>query len=133
MKIHAFRLKPADDLRLSIEKFVNDKAIKAGIILTCVGSLTKVALRFANQQQATVLDGHFEIISLEATLSVNGCHFHMAVADSEGLMRGGHLMPGSAVFTTAELVIGEMEGLVFDRETDKESGFRELVIKHHLS
>jgi predicted DNA-binding protein with PD1-like motif len=129
MKVHAFRLIPGDDLRLSIEKYVSDNNIRAGFILTCVGSLSAVSLRFANQEKTTLLEGRFEIVSLEATLSVNGSHLHMAIANGEGSMNGGHLMPGSLIFTTAEVVIGEIEGIDFRRELDKQTGFRELIIK----
>lgn len=31
-------------------------------MLTCVGSLTRAVLRFANQEEAVTLEGHFEIV-----------------------------------------------------------------------
>ena len=43
MKTYAFRLKPEDDLRKEIDKFVVKKNIAAGVILTCVGNLKEVA------------------------------------------------------------------------------------------
>jgi predicted DNA-binding protein with PD1-like motif len=53
MKTHAFRLKPNQDLRASIEDYVRKHKIKAGVILTCVGSLKYATLRMAN---ASTLD-----------------------------------------------------------------------------
>jgi predicted DNA-binding protein with PD1-like motif len=130
MKTYAFRLKPGDDLRLSIEKHVVDRRIKAGVVLTCVGSLKRVAFRFADQKDTSFLEGKFEIVSFQATLSLNGCHFHLSVADGNGNVRGGHLMQGSQIYTTAEVVIGELDGMDFSREIDGETGFRELHIKY---
>lgn len=49
LKMHTFRLKPGQDLKKEIEAFVQSNHIKAGWIITCVGSLTQVNLRFANQ------------------------------------------------------------------------------------
>ncbi len=44
MKAHVFRLKPGEDLRDSIQNYVQKNNIKAGVILTCVGTVSK--LRF---------------------------------------------------------------------------------------
>jgi predicted DNA-binding protein with PD1-like motif len=53
----------------------------------------------------------------------------VALADSDGKTIGGHLMDGSAVFTTVELVIGEAVGLLFRREVDERTTFKELDIR----
>lgn len=45
---HVLRLLPGNDLRLSLENFVNENKIEAGWIVTCVGSLTSYSIRFAN-------------------------------------------------------------------------------------
>ena len=68
----AFRLKPGEDLRAGIEKIVREKDIRAGWVATCSGSLTDYAIRFANQPDASAGSGHFEIVSLTGTVSVNG-------------------------------------------------------------
>ena len=53
---------------------------------------------------------------------------NQAVADAQGLMRGGHVMPGCIVRTTCELIIGELDDLRFTRELCSLSGYDELVI-----
>ena len=45
MNALVLRLKPGQDLREEIESFVDRERIQAGAIVTCVGSLTRVALR----------------------------------------------------------------------------------------
>ena len=105
-KVYVFRLKPGEDLRKSIEAIVKEKNIEAGWINTCVGSLNDYTIRFANQQEGNSGSGHFEIVSLTGTVSVNGSHLHISISDSTGKTIGGHLLEGCKIYTTAEIVIG---------------------------
>lgn len=128
-KTFAFRLKPGEDLRLGIEKLVKEKNISAGWIATCVGSLTRYNIRFANQPNPSSDTGHFEIVSLVGTLSVNGSHIHISVSDSTGRMIGGHLAEGNLVYTTAEIVIQTTDKLLFKREKDGSTEWPELKVE----
>lgn len=101
----------------------------AASVLSVVGSLNHANLRFANQPQATRVDGPLEILSLSGTLSKHGVHLHLSVADSQGRMTGGHLKPGCEIYTTAEIVLGVYPDLVFDRELDDTYGYKELVVR----
>lgn len=129
VKIHAFRLKPGQDLRKEIEALVAKEKIAAGYIITCVGSLTQTNIRYANQPNGTQITGHFEIVSLTGTVSTSGCHLHMSVSDSTGKTTGGHLLPNNLIYTTAEIVIGESPNLIFTREKDGSTPWEELQIK----
>ncbi len=79
MKIFATRLKPNQDLKESLKSFVQQNNIQSGFILTAVGSLKQVTLRFANRDNAQVFNERFEIVSLVATLSIHGIHFSVIV------------------------------------------------------
>lgn len=70
MRVHTFRLKPSQDLRDEIEAFVTAQNIEAGCVLSSVGSLTHATLRLANQSIHNEYDGHFEIVSLNGTVSI---------------------------------------------------------------
>ena len=129
LKTYALRLRPGDDLRQQLIAFVQAQHIQAGTMLTCVGSLTVATLRLANQEGPTVYRGHFEIVSLVGTLSTAGSHLHLAVSDSTGRTFGGHLLDGCRVYTTAEIVLGELPALAFGRETDPTFGYQELVVR----
>ena len=129
---HAFRLKPGQDLKQSIDSFVKAKNIQAGWIATCVGSLTEYNIRFANQEKGYSDKGHFEIVSLVGTLSVNGSHVHLSISDSTGKTIGGHLLEGCKVYTTAEIVISEAADLIFTREKDGSTPWEELQIKKNI-
>jgi len=98
-------------------------------MITCVGSLTHYNIRFANQQTGTSDKGYFEILSLCGTLSVSGAHLHISIADMEGKTIGGHLLDGCTIYTTAEIVIGESKDLIFTRENDDITQWKELQVK----
>lgn len=127
-EMYAFRLTPGQDLKTEIEKKVVENGWKAVAVVTCVGSLNKAHLRFANQDHGTEIPGKLEIVSLTGTVSPNGTHLHMSVSDSSGKTRGGHLLKGNPVYTTAEIVLVILKDYEFDRETDSTYGFKELKV-----
>lgn len=129
IKTYALRLKPGSDLRRSIQSFVDKKKLAAAWVVTCAGSLTDYKIRFANQQKADSGSGHFEIVSLTGTLSVNGSHMHISISDSTGKTMGGHLQEGSIVYTTAEIIIQSSDKLVFKREKDGTTPWEELQVE----
>ncbi|MEM6452261.1 MAG: PPC domain-containing DNA-binding protein [Cyanobacteria bacterium P01_D01_bin.105] len=128
MEVIAIRLKPGEDLKQSLLKYCVDQKIDAAYILSCVGSLRQAAIRLANKSEGTVVEQTLEIIALEGTLSQHGVHLHIAVSDSEGQVIGGHLMDGSSIYTTAEIVVGIVPNTIFKREIDPLTGYRELTI-----
>ncbi|MGD1950519.1 MAG: PPC domain-containing DNA-binding protein [Leptolyngbyaceae cyanobacterium] len=128
MDVIAIRLKPGEDLKQSLLRYCIDQKIDAAYMLSCVGSLRQAAIRFANQPEGTVLEQPLEIVSLEGTLSQHGVHLHIAVSDSEGQVIGGHLMDGSNIYTTAEIVLGIVPNALFKRKIDPLTGYRELTI-----
>ena len=120
---------PGDDLRAHLEAATAARGIRAACVLSAVGSLGKAFIRLADEPKASEFDGPLEIVSLSGTLSPDGPHLHIAVADSNGIVIGGHLGTGSIVRTTAELVIGVLDGVSFAREQDVRTGYRELVVR----
>jgi predicted DNA-binding protein with PD1-like motif len=93
----------------------------------------RARLRLAARAESTTLEGRFEIVSLVGTLSPDGPHLHVAIADDQGHVVGGHLLDGSVVYTTAEIVLAEAEGFGFSRTVDEKTGFRELTITSRFS
>ena len=129
MRVFAFRLGPGRDLRQGLLAFAKERDLRAPAVLTCVGSLTDVVLRYANRPDPTIRRGHFEIVSLVGLADPPRGHLHLCVADGDGITTGGHLLDGCLVYTTAELVLGESSELEFHRTPDAASGFNELVIR----
>ena len=129
MKVVPLRLQPGDDLRQALETWMGEQQEQAGCVISAIGSLSVAELRFAGAAAATTIRGDLEILSLSGTLSADGAHLHIAVADSKGAVIGGHLCPGSLVRTTAELVIALLPEWQFRRERDPATGYAELAIK----
>ena len=67
------------------------------------------------------------------TVSVNGSHIHISVSDSTGKTIGGHLLDDNIVYTTAEIIIQSIDGLVFTREKDEITLWKELRIERRLN
>jgi uncharacterized protein len=128
-RLWVIRLHPGDDLVDSIMEFARDHSIDAGGIVTCVGSLSRARLRYANQSDYDNLDlkgAHFEIVSLVGTFSTADYHLHLSLANERGEVFGGHASTGNKVHTTAEVLI--VEGLTweFRRERDPNTTYKEL-------
>ena len=128
MNTFALRLHPGEDPKLALDAFALQNHLQAACVLTCVGSLRKAVLRYANQEQAVILDGKFEIVALTGVFSMHGSHYHIAIADGEGRTYGAHLMEGSEVYTTAEIVLASLEDVRFYRTFDAQTGYPELEI-----
>jgi len=133
MKVHAFRLKPGQDLKLEIEAFAKAQNIQAGFIITGVAGLKVAKLRMAGAKTTNhpmkTFEGPLEVDGMVGTVSVNGCHIHVTVSDKNGNAYGGHLKEGCIVYPTAEIVIGEDEAKIFKRLPDTKTGFDELVVE----
>lgn len=122
------RLKPGQDVKTELEALAKAHHLRAASIVSVVGSLTDVALRFANQSSTTTLTGHFEVVAMSGYLAEGELHLHMAVSDGDGKTVGGHLMAGCRVYTTLVVVVQEHTRYRYRREHDAESGRDELVI-----
>ena len=129
MKIHALRLNPGDDLKKNILSWAASQRIKAGCILTCIGSLKSSNLRFANRKEGNFKADFQEIISLSGTFSQASGHFHISLSDEKGQVIAGHLLEENIIYTTAEIVILELTDYEFNRELDGKTGFKELLIR----
>ena len=128
---YAIRLKPGDDLKKSLQAFVEANQINAGWIAACVGSLTDYHIRFANMPAGSKATGHYEIVSLSGTLSTNGSHLHISISDGAGKTVGGHLLDECIVYTTAEIIIQSTSAFSFTREKDGTTAWAELQIEEN--
>ena len=125
---HCFRLTKGMDLKKEIESFAIKNKI-SGVILCCVGCLSKLTIRVADGKSVLEKEGQFEIVSITGTLSQDGVHIHISVSDEEGATIGGHLKDGCIVNTTAEICLLSLDNVKFTREYDATTGYDELVIR----
>jgi predicted DNA-binding protein with PD1-like motif len=127
MTFRPLRLSPGDDLRRTLEEIASESP---GIFVVCgIGSLNQARLRMAASDIETSLEAPVEILSLTGSVTKDGAHLHMAIADSAGRVSGGHVCYGNFVRTTAELLIAELDDCEVGREFDTRTGYKELVIR----
>lgn len=135
LQAHVLRMKPGDDLRGALEAAFRELqagSVEAVCVVSAVGSLSCSVLRYADQPEGTKWAVPLELLTLSGTLSKDGVHLHASVADGQGEVRGGHVMRGCTVRTTAEVVLALLPGWQFGREPDAATGFMELVAMRRL-
>jgi uncharacterized protein len=123
------RLVPGDDLRLALDRAFAAHGMAAGFVIQGIGSLSVARLRYAGRDDPAELRGDLEILTLAGSLSAQGPHLHMSIADADGRVFGGHVGAGCIVRTTVELLIAQPEGERYTREHDDATGFTELFIR----
>jgi predicted DNA-binding protein with PD1-like motif len=129
MQIHPLRLVPGDDLRAAVQDVLRQRALRAAFVIQGIGSLSVASLRFAGADVPAELRGDLEILTLAGSVSPDGAHLHMSIADANGQVLGGHVAHGCTVRTTAELLLALLPEHAFSREPDAATGFMELVVR----
>lgn len=122
------RIFEGEDLVEAVERRVQESGIRAGIFVL-IGSLKKVVLGYYREGRYSwiELDGPLEIASCMGNVAVGekgetAVHPHIVVSNRKGEAFGGHLMKGSQVGATAELVIVEAVGVNLRRAFDEKTG-----------
>lgn len=134
MKTLPIRLTPGQDLRAALEAAVREQRCQAAFVISGIGSLSDARIRFAGVDQAQLLAGDSEILSLSGTVGVDAdgrshSHLHVSVSTATGAVFGGHVVAGCRVRTTAEVLLGLLPDWAFSREADPATGFPELVVR----
>lgn len=129
MQVHVLRLVPGEDLRPALLQKLRELEVDAACVLSAVGSFSRAVLRYAEAEEGTAIEGPLELVTLAGTLSPDGAHLHAGVSDAQGRVRGGHVMPGCIVRTTAEIVLALLPDWEFRRVLDPATGDPELVAR----
>ncbi len=126
-KICFSRVLEDEDLAEAVKKRVEDSGIKAGVFIL-IGSLKNAVLGYykEGEYKSIELEGPLEIASCMGNVAVNEkgemvIHPHIVVSNAKGEAFGGHLMKGSHVGATAELVIIEGVGVNLQRTFDEKT------------
>lgn len=127
VRVHCLRLHRGDDLLECIRLLCQHKQIQAGVVLSAVGCLLSGRVRDASGVNIRSFEGHYEIVSLNGTVSQQRCHLHIALSAEDLHTTGGHLCTGCIINTTCELVIAELPGVSYGVEQDAETGYDELI------
>ena len=131
MRCRCVRLHRGEDLLLSIRQLAQQAGIRAGVVLSGVGCISRGRVRDASGVSLQDIPEHCEIVSLNGTVSAARCHLHIALSREDLSTIGGHLTEGCIINTTCELVIAELPGLSFGVEQDAETGYDELIFERN--
>lgn len=128
------RMIEGDDLLETIRKSAEENGIKAAAF-TLIGALNNVVLGcYKNGEYAiSRLEGPMEIASCTGNIAVdeNGevvVHSHLVVSNEKAEAFGGHLMKGSYVGPTAELMLLEATGADLRRTFDGKTKLKLLKL-----
>jgi uncharacterized protein len=125
----AKRLTRGADLKVELAAIAAEFDVRAGVIVSLVGSLSQAKLRMAGGDAVKTFAGELEIVSATGTLGADGMHVHVSISDRQGTTFGGHLMDECIVLTTCEVVIIDIGSQYrFSRKDDATTGFKELVV-----
>lgn len=125
-RVVVLRFKYQADLLAGLERMVQEQHIKNGVILSAVGSVRSYHLHSVSNRTFPSKDmfvenptGSADIVSMNGYVMNGRLHPHITLADSQHAF-GGHLEPGTTVFTFAIVTIGVLgDGVNFDRLDDK--------------
>ncbi len=126
-KICFSRIFENEDLAEAIKKRVEESDVKTGIFIS-IGSLEKAILGYYKEgkYESIELDGPLEVASCTGNIAVDEkgkiiIHAHIVVSNDKGQAFGGHVMKGSIVGATAELVMIEGAGVNLERAFDEKT------------
>ena len=138
-RIVVARLKLGCDLLRSLQQIVEEKGIKAAVILSGVGLLGAAGIRNCKTlpEEFPITDKNRSYMSFEKPLEIIGLSGNVSVAEGKPLVHahitlsyvekdeikviGGHLIEGCTVFGFAEVFILELSGIEMVKSYDEET------------
>jgi predicted DNA-binding protein with PD1-like motif len=131
-KIHAFRIKPGQELLDSISNYCKKNRISSGVIIGIIGSVESAKLNFLKslpgKYDSVDYNGPLEIVCAQGSIAVKDdiliTHIHIQLSGHD-ICSGGHLA-SATVFSTAEVTLGELD-YQLRRQVDSYTGLNELV------
>ena len=133
-RVIAVRLKPGTDVLLGLQEACERNGINNGVILSAIGSLQDP--HFCNPVELPTKAGYGygETLHLTGPIELTNAsgiichddegntnlHVHMTLTDRHGNAHGGHLVEGTKVLLTVDVILAEIEGLVMGRKFDEE-------------
>ena len=143
-RVVVMRLAPGDDILPTIIEIAKECGINQAIIVGGAASLSRAHVRnvrrypesFPITDEVRVfseLDGPLELLSLSGNITrlendepYIHCHAAISVGRPDSLAVGGHVLPGTVVYSTAELSLVEVTGCDMLRLDDPETHVPEV-------
>jgi len=136
-RVIALRLKPGTDVLQGLTEACIRSNLNNGVILSAIGSLDGV--KFCNPVElpdSKAGYGYGEILHLTGPIELTSAagiichddegntnlHVHVSLSDRHGNAHGGHLVEGTKVLLTVDVILAEVEGVVMGRKFSEELG-----------
>ena len=134
-RVIAVRLKPGTDVLLGLTEACRYYNISNGVILSAIGSLDGAKYCDIIDLPTKAGAGYGEVLHLSGPIELTGAsgiicheaetgeinlHIHMNLCDRYGNGHGGHLVEGTLVKMTVDVVMAEIEGIRMERQWDDE-------------
>ena len=133
-RVIAVRLKPGTDVLLGLQEACERNGINNGVILSAIGSLNGVQYCNPVELPTKAGYGYGETLHLTGPIELTSAsgiichddegntnlHVHISLSDRHGNAHGGHLVEGTKVLLTVDVILAEIEGLVMGRKFDEE-------------
>ncbi len=80
-------------------------------LISAVGDLSRGSFKCPLSQKPVILENKLEIITLSGYLTSKDSHIHISVSDENCRVFGGHLLPGTIVLKTLDILLGVIPNL----------------------
>ena len=130
-RMHVFRVLPKQELVSEILRCCRREGVTSGVVVGMIGSVEEAKLNYLRElpgmYETVEYSGPLEIVCAQGSVALkNGetvLHVHIQLGSRDGC-HGGHLVEAT-IFSTAEVVIGELEQQL-RRYADDYTGLNEL-------
>ncbi len=131
-RVHVFRVKPDEELAGTIAEYCCQNGIISGIVIGLIGSARSAKLNYLKElpgkYETESYQGPMEIVCAQGSVALKDndliVHIHIQLSTQQTCY-GGHLVE-AVVFSTAEIVIGELD-FQLHRYSDDYTGLNELI------
>tara|TARA_Y100001968_G_scaffold162304_1_gene148447 strand:- start:536 stop:1147 length:612 start_codon:yes stop_codon:yes gene_type:complete len=105
-----YNLSSGEDVFNSLSE-LNFNGNSKSFLISAVGDLSMVSFKCPLNEKPIILEKKLEIISLNGYLSSTDTHLHISVSDENCSVFGGHLLSGSTVLKSLDVLIGVIPNL----------------------
>ncbi len=126
------KLDRGERLLEGIQSVIKSENIKSAVVLSAVGTLERASFHRVKdtakipQEEMIMLEGAFELASLQGIILDGIPHLHMTITDHEQSY-AAHLEPGSIVLYVAEILLVELFGFENIKRIKDEYGIPKLI------
>ena len=133
-RVVPLRLRPGTDVLLGLTEAAKRAGIDNGVILSAIGSLNGAKYCDPVELPTKAGYGYGEVLHLTGPIELLNAagiichddkgevnlHIHVTLGDRHGGTHGGHLVEGTKVLITVDVVMAEIEGMVMGRKWSDE-------------